>query len=280
MKKLDLFATEIRLKSSEMLLNMGYGHLGASFSIIETLAALYSGELMKFDPKNPKMEDRDWFVLSKGHGATSYYATLSLLGYFDDSILYTLNHNGTSLPSHPDRLKVVGVDATTGSLGQGVSQAVGIAKGLKIQNKNNRVFSIIGDGEANEGQVFEAAQFAVSKKLDNFVLYIDDNKKQLDGTTDEISIHYNFKNVFEALGFDAVDVDGADAHAILDATQNLLAKQNGKPKCIVLDTVKGQGIEYFAELKDNHHVRFTDSEKELLAEAIATMKEEINNGNA
>lgn len=279
MKNLDLFATEIRLKSSEMLLNMGYGHLGASLSTIETLAVLY-GEVMKYDPKNPKADDRDWFVLSKGHGATSYYAALSLVGFFPDEILFTLNQNGTTLPSHPDRLTVKGVDVTTGSLGQGISQAVGVAKGLKIQGKENNVFCIVGDGECNEGQVFEAAQFAVSKELDNFVLYIDDNKKQLDGTTAEVSIHYDFEKVFGALGFDSVYVDGSSTSAILEATNAAIANKNGKPKCIVLDTTKCQGIKYFEDMADNHHIRFGDADRAELEAAIAEMKEEVSNGNA
>lgn len=279
MEKIDIFATEIRLKTSQMLRHVGYGHLGAALSTVETLAVLYD-EVMRYDVNDPESMERDWFVLSKGHGGPSYYATLSLKGFFADEELFTLNQNGTNLPSHPDRLRVRGVDVTTGSLGQGVSQAVGVAKGLKVQDIDRNVFCIVGDGECNEGQVFEAAQFAVSKKLDNFVLYIDDNKKQLDGTTEAISIHYDFKKVFEALGFNAVMVDGSSTTEILKATRAAIKNKNGKPHCIVLDTTKSQGIKYFEEMSDNHHVRFDDQGLKELDKAIAQMKEELSNGNA
>lgn len=279
MEKLERFATEIRLKTSQMLRHVGYGHLGAALSTVETLAVLYD-EVMKYDVNDPESMDRDWFVLSKGHGGPSYYATLSMKGFFDDEELFTLNQNGTNLPSHPDRLRVRGVDVTTGSLGQGVSQAVGVAKGLKVQNIDRNVFCIVGDGECNEGQVFEAAQFAVSKRLDNFILYIDDNKKQLDGTTEEISIHYDFEKVFKALGFNATKVDGSSTSEILEATHKALAHKDGKPHCIVLDTTKSQGIKYFEDMKDNHHVRFDEEGLKELDKAILKMEEVLANGNA
>lgn len=274
----EQFATKIRLKTCEMLRHVGFGHLGAALSIVETLAVLYS-EMMHIDPKNPESMDRDWFVLSKGHGGPSYYATLALRGYFDESELFTLNQNETTLPSHPDRLKVKGVDVTTGSLGQGISQAVGVAKGLQIQDIDRKVYCVIGDGECNEGQVWEAVQFAVSQNLDNFYLFVDDNKKQLDGFREAISLRANFKELFEAFGFDTRTVNGGSTEAIKAAiigAQQVL----GKPHCIVLDTIKAQGIPYFETMADNHHIRFTAEDLAELDKAIDRMRRGLEHGNA
>lgn len=274
----EQLATRIRLKTCEMLRHVGFGHLGAALSIVETLAVLY-GEVMHIDPKLPESLDRDWFVLSKGHGGPSYYATLALRGYFDESVLFTLNQNKTTLPSHPDRLKVNGVDVTTGSLGQGISQAVGVAKGLKIQDISRNVYCIVGDGECNEGQVWEAVQFAVSQKLDNFYLFVDDNKKQLDGYREAISLRANFKELFEAFGFDTRAVNGNSTNDIKEA---ILAAQQvkGIPHCIVLDTIKAQGIPYFETMLDNHHIRFTAQDLAELDQAMDQMRRGLEHGNA
>lgn len=278
MRDTKQFATKIRLKTCEMLLHTGYGHLGAALSIVETLAVLYD-KIMTIDPNNPELTNRDWFVLSKGHGGPSYYATLALKGFFKEEKLFTLNQNNTELPSHPDWLKIEGVDVTTGSLGQGVSQAVGVAKGLQIQNKESFVYCIVGDGECNEGQVYEAAIFAVAENLDNFILFVDNNKKQLDGYTSDISIKYDFKTFFETLGFDAYSVDGNNVNEI-EAAIRQAQKVSNKPHCIVLDTTKCQGIPYFENMLDNHHIRFNEQDKAHLIEAINLMKEELNHGNA
>lgn len=275
---LKRFAAQIRLKTCEMLLHAGFGHLGGALSIVETLAVLY-GSVMKLDPQRPDLKDRDWFVLSKGHGGPSYYAALALKGYFDESVLFTLNQNGTSLPSHPDRLKIRGVDVTTGSLGQGVSQAAGIAKGLRIQKLPGRVYCIVGDGECNEGQVWEAVQFAAMQRLDNFVLFVDDNKKQLDGYRRDVSLEADLAEIFRAFGYNTQTVDGADAQAIESAVCTAQTVE-GKPHCIVLDTKKCQGIAYFEQLPDNHHIRFNEAEKKELQAAIDGMKRGLGYGNA
>lgn len=240
------FATEIRILTSEALLHAGFGHLGAALSIVETLAVLYN-KIMRYDVANPKSMDRDWFVLSKGHGGPSYYATLALKGFIAQETMFTLNQNGTTLPSHPDRQLINGVDITTGSLGQGISQAAGVAKGLQLQNINRDVYCIVGDGECNEGQVWEAAQFAVNQKLDNFFLFIDDNKKQLDGYRKDISFDVDFVKLFDTLGFDTQLVDGTSTDAIEQAIVST-KKVKGKPHCIVLDTIKCQGIPYFEQM--------------------------------
>jgi len=218
------FAKEIRLETAKMLMMRGFGHLGGSFSIVETLAVLYN-DIMNINPSDPKSEDRDWFVLSKGHAGPALYATLALKGYFPKDWLMTLNDNGTRLPSHPDRLRTPGVDCTTGSLGQGSSQAVGVAKSFQMDNKPNRVYTIIGDGELNEGQVWEAFQFAAHQKLDNLIVFIDENHKQLDGLTKDIINPFDIRLKMEAFGFNAMRVDGNDVEAIYNAIQKAFLSQ-------------------------------------------------------
>lgn len=267
--KNEEFALNVRIATCEMLLTAGFGHLGASLSIVETLSVLFN-DLMD---RSQEGIDKDWFVLSKGHGGPSYYATLSLKGYFDESVLGTLNKNGTTLPSHPDRLKIPGVDATTGSLGQGISQAVGIARGLKIQGINRNVYCIVGDGEANEGQVYEALLYGSKQKLDNLYIFIDNNKKQLDGYVDEISIEFDFQPFLESMNYETITVNGRDCEEIKQGILSL--NQKGKPKAIVLDTVKAQGIKYFEELYDNHHLRFDENQTEILKNAIEEMRAKL-----
>lgn len=261
------FSNRIRIETLKMLLHRGFGHLGGAMSIVETLSVLYTN--MKIDPKNPKMEDRDFLVLSKGHAGPALYSTLALKGYFDLEVLNTLNNNGTILPSHPDRNLTPGIDMTTGSLGQGISVATGIAIGLKRKNSERKVYCIVGDGELNEGQCWEAIQFAAHNRLDNFTLFIDENKKQLDGTTEEICNPFDFVKKMESFGFHIVRVNGADVEAIDKAVNE---KVEGAPKCIVLDTIKGQGVKYFEELKANHHIRFNDEMKEILKVEIEKLE--------
>lgn len=266
---LEHFSAELRLEICKMLKARGFGHLGGSMSIVETLAVLYGRE-MRHNPEDPSWEGRDFFVLSKGHAGPAYYAALALSGYFDTEMLATLNANGTRLPSHPDRLKTPGIDATTGSLGQGISVAVGMAKALKMDGKPNRVYCLVGDGECNEGQVWEALQFAAHQGLDNFILFIDENKKQLDGMTERIMKPFDLREKTEAFGACSVRVDGSDVHAIYRGLQDC-KERPGVPGCIVLDTVKGQGLPYFEQLADNHHIRFSGETAEALDAAIETL---------
>lgn len=252
------FANQIRINTAEMLLERGFGHIGASMSIVETLAVLF----------NEKMDlTKDYFVLSKGHGGPAYYAALALKGYFDMSELKTLNQNKTILPSHPDRLKVPGAQVTTGSLGQGISQAVGIAKGLKIKEEEGKVYCIIGDGELNEGQVYEALIFASKEKLDNLVIFLDFNKKQLDGTIKQISATIDYKLFFDSLGLSTIRVDGKNCNEIKEGIDKNVS-------VIILDTIKGQGLPYFESMEYNHHVHFTPELKEILRNEIENLKNE------
>jgi transketolase len=275
---LQLFSAQIRLETCKMLAHRGFGHLGGALSIVETLSVLF-GEKMNIDPKRPDWQGRDYFVLSKGHAGPSYYSTLALKGYFPTEVLYTLNENGTNLPSHPDRLKTIGVDTTTGSLGQGISLAVGIAKAFKLDNKPNKVYSIVGDGECNEGQVWEAFQFAAHQKLDNLLVFIDENHKQLDGLTVDVNNPFDLRAKMEAFGFYALRVDGSSEKAISEAIDDCFAHPR-QAQCIVLDTIKGQGVEFFEKLVDNHHIRFAADSKTELDKAIEILEELVSKGGA
>lgn len=269
-KELQNFATQIRIGCCKEIKARGFGHLSGSLSIADALAVLY-GKEMKYDPKNPRWEDRDWFVLSKGHAGPALYATLALKGFFDENELLTLNRPGTILPSHPDRNKTPGVDISTGSLGQGISLAMGVATGLKAQGKPNRVYCIVGDGESNEGQVWEAILYANQRKLDNVVVLYDYNKKQLDGYTKDVCDMGDVKAKFESFGWNTYEIDGHDIEAIDDALQK--AKQvKGKPTAIVMNTIKGKGVTYLEEMMMNHHINVTDEQMDgAIAELTAKL---------
>lgn len=264
------FAKQIRLATLKELNHLGFGHYGGSLSIVETLAVLYGG-VMKYDPQNPQWQERDYFVLSKGHAGPALYSTLALKGFFAPEELMTLNQNGTNLPSHPDRLRTKGVDATTGSLGQGVSIAAGLALAHKLSGRKNRVFCIIGDGELNEGQCWEAMQFIAHHNLNNLVIFIDYNKKQLDGTLDEVIKPFNFNDKFSAFGFDAQMIKGDDIAAIYQAVQPE-REVNQRPLVIILDSIKGQGVPYIENMVSNHHLRPSEAAKAELQKVVAELE--------
>lgn len=265
MQELRVFAEQIRLETLKIIGARGFGHVGGSMSLAETMAVVY-GAYMNIDPKNPRWEDRDWFVLSKGHAGPVMYATLGLKGYYPVSDAYQLNQPGTIFPSHTDRSKTPGVDLTTGSLGQGIGEAVGAALGLKAQGKNSRVYVAVGDGECDEGAVWEAAQFAVHYKLDNLICFVDDNKLQLDGAVDQVMSHgKGIAAKFDAFGWNVITLaDGNDVEQIYDAVDQALKVKN-VPTCIVLNTIKGKGAT-FAESTGAHS---SQPSKEEWDEAIA-----------
>ncbi|KFN07934.1 hypothetical protein DJ90_3394 [Paenibacillus macerans] len=273
MQKLELFRDEIRLKTLKELHHLGFGHYGGSLSIVEVLAVLYGG-VMKVDPQNPKWEERDYFILSKGHGGPGLYAALAAKGYFPEEVLYTLNQNGTKLPSHPDKNLTPGVDMTTGSLGQGISAAVGVALSHKLSGKDNYTYCIVGDGELNEGQCWEAFQFAAHHKLNRLFVFVDDNKKQLDGLTKDIIDPLDFAEKFSAFGFYAMKVDGGSLREIHEAIEQGKA-QGDQPVAIILDTVKGQGVPYLEEKADNHHIRPSEADEAAILRAIAELEAKL-----
>ena len=247
-RELNIFAAEIRLTLLEEMKIRGFGHIGGSLSICDLLAVLY-GKVMKYNPEDPKWADRDKLVSSKGHAGPAIYATLAMKGFFPKEELATLNRPGTNLPSHCDKNKTIGVDCTTGSLGQGTSQAVGMALADKLRGRDSKTYLIVGDGECNEGQVWEAAMFAAAKKVTNLVWIIDDNKKQLDGTTEFILNPFDFRAKFEAFGFDAVRVKGNDVEALYEA---LTKEPTDKPIAIIMDNIKGSGVKAVEETAANH----------------------------
>ncbi|MGG7444766.1 transketolase [Kosakonia oryzendophytica] len=264
------FARDIRVATLKSLTHLGFGHYGGSMSVVETLAVLY-GEVMRIDPADPDWPQRDYFVLSKGHAGPALYSTLALKGYFPQEELLTLNINGTRLPSHPDRLKTRGVDATTGSLGQGISIAGGMALGHKLAGRPNRVFCIVGDGELNEGQCWEAFQFIAHHKLNNLTVFVDWNKQQLDGELDEIICAFDLEGKFRAFGFDVCTVKGDDIAGLLEVVKPV-PPADARPRLVILDSVKGQGVPYLENLSNSHHLRLTDEMKQALNETIEQLE--------
>lgn len=272
-EKLKRFSADIRIWTIREIAEAGFGHIGGSASIADVLAVLYGG-MMKVDPENPKWEDRDWFVLSKGHCAPALYAALALKGFFPMDWLKTLNKGGTSLPSHADMRRVPGVDMSTGSLGQGISAAVGIALANKIQGKDSWTYCIVGDGECNEGQVWEACQAATHYGLDRFITFVDWNKKQLDGTLEQISNPVDLAAKFAAFGFQTQTVAGYDVEAIWKAVEQAKAAP-GKPHCIVLDTYKGLGVDFAEKEVFNHYLTFGHEKGE---QGVAEIERRLQEG--
>lgn len=270
LNEVQRYATEIRVETLKALTNLGFGHYGGSMSVVETLAVLY-GAVMNIDPADPEWEARDNFVLSKGHAGPALYSALALKGYFPREELATLNQNGTHFPSHPDRLLTRGVDATTGSLGQGVSIATGMALAHRLAGRKNRVFCILGDGELNEGQCWEAFQFIAHHNLNNLTLFIDYNKQQLDGTLDEVIKPFDLKAKCSAFGFDVVSVKGDDIAAIYDVVAPVRTSEQ-RPRVVILDSIKGQGVPYIEQLSNSHHLRLTAEIKAEMLKSIETLE--------
>jgi len=227
-------------------------------SVVETLAVLYGGA-MRIDPQNPDWPDRDRLVVSKGHAGPAVYATLALSGYFPKEELLTLNKPGTRLPSHCDRTKTPGIDMTTGSLGQGMSTACGLALGQKLDRKGARTYLIIGDGECDEGQVWEGALFAPHYKLDNLIAFCDNNGQQLDGYIPNVLDIGDLARKFTSFGWSVQTVDGHDPNAIWEAVQNAQNNANS-PSMIVLKTKKGHGCAFAEDREFNHHIAFSKEE--------------------
>lgn len=233
-------AKELRAEIIKSLFACQSGHPGGSLSCVEMLMALYY-DVMNIDPKNPDKADRDRFVLSKGHACPTLYAILADLGYFPKEDLATLRQIDSHLQGHPDCKKTPGVDMNTGSLGQGIALAMGLALAAKHAKADYKVYTVVGDGECQEGLVWEAAMAAAHYKLDNFVVMLDYNKLQIDGCNDEVMGLGNIVEKFKAFGFECFEVDGHDIAAITEA---LKAPVSGKPKFICCNTVKGKGVSF------------------------------------
>lgn len=241
-KQLMAAATRIRMAAIEGTFNAKSGHPGGSLSVSDTLAYLYFAE-MKVDPANPKWADRDRLVLSKGHTAPALYGALALKGFFPEEEIKSLRHTGAMLQGHPDMKGTPGVDMSSGSLGQGISAAVGMALAAKLDKADWRTYAILGDGEIQEGQVWEAAMFAAAKKLDNLCIVVDNNNLQIDGTVEEVNSPYPIPEKFEAFGFNVIAIDGHDFDQI-DAAFRAARECKGKPTAIVQKSVKGKGVSF------------------------------------
>ncbi len=269
-EELKEFAKQIRVETIRAIESIGVGHLGGAMSVVEVLAVLYGG-VMKIDPKNPGWEERDWFVLSKGHSGPALYATLALKGYFPKEELLTLNKPHTRLPSHCDRRKTPGVDMSTGSLGQGMSTALGVAQGLLMNGKPNRVYLVIGDGECNEGQIWEGAMFAAQRRLHNVIAFVDWNKKQLDGYLKDICDIGDIRQKFEDFGWYAQSVDGHDVTEIHTAIEKAQA-QTERPSMIALNTVKGKDCNFCEGVFYNHNVTVSAEQAQCAIDALCNVQ--------
>lgn len=270
-RELQRFALQIRKETIRTIGNLGVGHVGGALSICDVLAVLYGG-IMHVDPKQPKMPERDWLVVSKGHAGPAVYATLALRGFFPMEQLMTLNKPGTNLPSHCDMNRTPGIDMTTGSLGQGASSAMGIACGNRVKGLNNYTYLIVGDGESEEGQVWEAIMFAGHRKLSHMIAFVDYNKAQIDGTVDEICHLGDIAAKYEQFGWYAQSVNGHDVGEIWKAIENAKA-QDEKPSVIVLNTVKGHGVSFTEGQISSHNMNLTKEQTEAaLAELDAALE--------
>lgn len=264
-------ACNVRMGIIEGTFNAKSGHPGGSLSIAEILTYLYFKE-MNVDPAKPDMADRDRFVLSKGHAAPALYSVMAQKGYFPVEELKTLRKVDSRLQGHPSMKCLPGIDISSGSLGQGISAACGMALGAKLSNADFRVYSILGDGEIEEGQVWEAAMYAAAKKLDNLVAFVDNNNLQIDGTVEEVNSPYPIPEKFAAFGWNVIEIDGHSFDEIEAALNNARAFK-GKPTAIIAKTVKGKGVS-FMENQVNWHGAAPNAEQ--YETAMNELKEVLN----
>ena len=269
-------ACAIRTDIIEMLHEAGSGHPGGSLSCTDILSALYFGGVMQHDPEDPKDDARDRFILGKGHAAPALYATLAEAGYLPVDELKTLRKLGTRLQGHPDSNLLPCVEVSTGSLGQGLSIAAGLAAGLKLDGKQNRVFTLMGDGECQEGQVWEAATFAAFYKLGNLIGIIDINGLQIDGHVEDVCACGELKDKFAAFGWEVYEVDGHDIDALIEVLSQLKASDTDAPKLVVARTVKGKGVSFMEDQAGWHGKAPNDEETEQALAELAAARAELN----
>jgi transketolase len=255
-KAADELAKQFRYVVTDMICRSGCGHIGGALSLVEIVITLYY-RAMRLRPDEPRWAERDRLILSKAHAGPILYTALAYKGFFPPAWLATMNQDGTRLPSHVDQLKTPGIDMTAGSLGQGLSCACGVALAGKMNRKSYRTFCIIGDGESDEGQIWEAAMFAAHHKLDNLVAITDRNKMQIDGTTKEILDVEPLADKWRAFGWDVLEIDGHDWDQIHDALQRAIAVTD-RPAMIIAHTLKGKGNAVVEDLVDSHHVGVPD----------------------
>jgi transketolase len=269
-KELEAQAREIRKLTIDAIGYLGVGHIGGSLSIVDVLTILYWKHMEGTDPKNPAKRDRDQLILSKGHAGPALFSVLAAKGYFPTEWLHTLNQGGTRLPSHCDMVRTPGIDMTAGSLGQGISAAIGKALGNRLDKVDAKVYVIIGDGESNEGQVWEAAMCAAHYKLNNIIAFTDYNKMQIDGYTSDIMDLDDITSKWNGFGWYVQRVNGHDMEA-MDAAISRAKGEACRPSMIVLDTIKGKGANFAEGLLSNHNMAFDSN---TANEAIAILDAE------
>lgn len=272
--ELAIMANQIRKGIITAVYGAKAGHPGGSLSAADIFTYLYFEE-MNIDPKNPKKEDRDRFVLSKGHTAPGLYATLANRGYFPVEDLPTLRHLGSYLQGHPCLQHVPGVDMSSGSLGQGISAAVGMALGAKLKNKDFRVYTLLGDGEIEEGQVWEAAMFAGHRKLDNLVVIVDNNGLQIDGPVSEVCSPYPIDKKFEAFTFHVINLEDGNDMEQIRAAFTEARNTKGKPTAIIAHTLKGKGVSFMEGSVDWHGKAPNDAEYEMAMKDLERIGEAL-----
>lgn len=267
-KLLEEKAFEIRKLTIQAIGKLGVGHIGGALSLCEVLSVLYF-DTMNVDPSNSKLENRDRLVLSKGHGGPALYATLALKGFIPVEELDTLNRPNTHLPSHCDMRLTNGIDMSTGSLGQGFSAATGMAIAAKMDKRDLSIYTIIGDGESQEGQIWEAAMCAGARRLDNLIAFTDYNKMQLDGLIEDVNGLEPLDKKWEAFGWYVQKVDGHDIKQILYAIDNA-KKLKGKPNMIILNTIKGKGGYFCENMLASHNMSISE---DIWKKAVAILEE-------
>ncbi len=272
-KELQKMACKVRMGIIEGVHAAKAGHPGGSLSSADILTYLYF-EKMNIDPKNPKKPDRDRFVLSKGHAAPLLYSVLANKGFFDVESLTTLRQIGSILQGHPDMKNIPGVDMSSGSLGQGISCAVGMALSAKHFGDNYKVYALLGDGELEEGQVWEAAMFAANKNLSNLTIFVDYNNLQIDGTIDEVNSPYPIDKKFEAFNWHVITIDGHDFNQIEKAVAD--AENIDKPVCIVAKTTKGKGVSFMENSCDWHGKAPNDEQYDVAMSDLKKIFAELN----
>ena len=277
-RQLELKALDIREDIVKMIGEAGSGHPGGSLSCTDIMTALYFGGVLHYDAADPKLADRDFFILAKGHAAPALYATLAHAGFFPTDELMTLRKLGSRLQGHPDCNLLPGVEVSTGSLGQGLSIACGAACGFRIQGSDARVFTLLGDGECEEGQVWEAAMFAAHEGLDNLIAIVDNNGLQIDGAITDVCNPEDIGEKFAAFGWDVCHVDGHDIEALISTLTALKASENGKPHAIIAKTVKGKGVSYMEGQAGWHGTAPKPDQVEQALADLEQARKEVCNG--
>ena len=270
LEELKLLSAKIRKDVLEMLEKRGYGHMGGSLSIVELMSVLY-GKQLRYDAKNPDWEERDMVVLSKGHSGPAWYSVLAEKGFIPKEDIKTFRNVNSYLQGHPDMNKVPGVDMSTGSLGQGVSAAGGMALAAKLDNKDYRVYSVLGDGELEEGQVWEQAMFAAHYKLDNFTIFVDNNGLQIDGDISKVMNPNPIDKKFEAFGWHVIKVSAHNFEELMDAVDEAKATK-GQPTAIIMKSVKGKNVSF---MENNAGWHGSAPNEEQYNQAIAELDEII-----